>query len=327
VIESAELSGLSQSVDEQLGKQPMKQITVTAPKETALQVASVAFAVGISEVTISEKRVLNRDGSEVNKDSVEVDVGTPQAKAFIDKLTSEPFFTLEHFSIAVRQPRALMSRQKLSSLTRPLVEPSVDLFEELWQFSQVTFGFVGRILIGALLLAHGLVEYQLLFMIAGLLFIPLLPLMLSIGFGLWTRRWRLALQGVFSLVMAIVLLILGGVIVGLLSSPPVRYSEFSSLKTGFLMSCAVGVAAGLATADDVGRREMIGLAATAQVAIIPAWIGACWILGFPIADGAGISSRLVGLVINIAAIVAASFGTYAAIRIKGSALECFEPYQ
>jgi hypothetical protein len=30
----------------------------------------------------------------------------------------------------------------------------------------------------------------------------------------------------------------------------------------------VGAAAGLATADDVGRREMIGLAATAQVAIL-----------------------------------------------------------
>ena len=30
---------------------------------------------------------------------------------------------------------------------------------------------------------------------------------------------------------------------------------------------AVGIAAGLATVDDVGRREMIGLAATAQIAI------------------------------------------------------------
>jgi hypothetical protein len=44
------------------------------------------------------------------------------------------------------------------------------------------------------LLAYGLVESKLLFMIAGLLFIPLSPLMLSIGFGLWTKQWRLARQ-------------------------------------------------------------------------------------------------------------------------------------
>jgi hypothetical protein len=106
------------------------------------------------------------------------------AKTFLDRLTSQPFFSRAEYSIAVRQPRALISHEPLGKLTRPLVEPTVDIFEELWQFSNVTYGFVGRILIGGLLLAYGLVEFKLLFMIAGLLFIPLLPLMLSVGFGL-----------------------------------------------------------------------------------------------------------------------------------------------
>jgi hypothetical protein len=287
------------------------------------QIAQIAFAVGISEVSVAEKRMLEKSGSETIRDSIEMDVSTPLAKAFMDEITSAPFFSREEFSIAVRQPRALISREKLSRLTRPLVEPAVDIFEELWQFSQVTYGFVGRILIGALLLAYGLVEYKLLFMIAGLLFIPLLPLMLSVGFGLLTRQWRLVGQGLFSLMMALLLLVTGGVIVGFLTDPPVQYSEFSTLETGFLISLVVGVAAGLATADDVGRREMIGLAATAQIAIIPAWFGLCLVLGFPAIETTSPLRRVFGLLLNVIAIVVAALATYAAIRVKGSALLCF----
>jgi hypothetical protein len=251
----------------------MRQITVTTPHGRAREVAEIAFGVGISEVTIGQKRVLSATGFEITKDSIEMEIGTPLAKAFMDEFTGKPFFTRDEFSIAVRQPRAIISRERLTSLTRPLVEPAVDIFEELWQFSQVTYGFLGRILIGGLLLSYGLVEYQCLLIIAGLLFIPLLPLILSIGFGLCTKQWRLAAQGAFSLTIALLLLILAGVSVALLTNSPVRYSEFHSLGTGLLISCAVGVAAGLATVDDVGRREMIGLAATAQIAIIPAWLG------------------------------------------------------
>lgn len=126
----------------------MRQIAITAPKGSAQEVAQIAFAVGISEVTLGEKRILDASGSETTKDSIEMDVGTPLAKAFIDEFTSAPFSTREKFSIAARQPRALVCRERLSTFARPLVEPSVDIFEELWQFSQVTYGFVGRILVG-----------------------------------------------------------------------------------------------------------------------------------------------------------------------------------
>jgi len=212
-----------------------------------------------------------------------------------------------------------------NSARRPLTKNLRQFGFRLLVAADLAYGFVGRILIGALLLAFGLVEYQLLLIIAGLLFIPLLPLVLSVGFGLLTKHWRLVAQGILSLALAIGLLVLRGLIVGFLTTPPVRYSEFNSLATGLLISCAVGVAAGLATVDDAGRREMIGLAATAQIAIIPAWTGSCIVLGFPALAGPA-SRRLLALLLNVVAIIVTSYITYALLRVKGSALRCFKAY-
>lgn len=117
--------------------------------------------------------------------------------------------------------------------------------------------------------------------------------------------------------MATFLLAVGGIVVALLSSPPLLYNESSSLVTGILISLAVGVAAGLATADDVGRREMIGLAATAQVAIIPIWFGVCVIFGFPRIDNHP-TRRALALLFNVIAIIAASSLTYEALKMKSA---------
>jgi len=291
----------------------VRQITVSAPAGDAAKISEVAFASGIERVSVTVRRVIEANGSESVKDCIELDVSTPQAKAFIDLLAKQPFFSRDEYSVAVRQPRALVSHQPLKDLTVPLVEPAIDIFQELWQFSQVTYGFLGRILIGGLLLGYGLVEFKLLFMISGLLFLPLLPLMLSMGFGFWTRQWRLAIQGLGSLAVALMILTAAGLIVGWLTNPPVRYGEFNSLLTGVLVSTAVGVAGALATADDVGRREMIGLAATAQIAIVPTWLGCCLVLGFPL--DASLSRLCSGLLLNILAIVVVSLFTYALLGI------------
>jgi hypothetical protein len=41
----------------------------------------------------------------------------------------------------------------------------------------------------------------------------------------------------------ICLLLIGGVVVGLLTNPPVQYSDFTSLPTALLISLVVGIAA------------------------------------------------------------------------------------
>jgi len=296
----------------------LRLIKVKAPQGKAGGVAEVAFSIGLEKVAVHETRVLRAHRGDSTEEVIEVETSTPMAKAFIDALTSAPFFNRNEYSIAVRQPRSIINHQKLSEITWPLVEPSVDICEELWQFSQITHGSVGRILIGSGLLALGLIRYNLLFMIAGLLFIPLLPPMLAVGFGLWTRHFRLAVQGAFALAVATILLIGGGVVVALMVNPPLRYNESNSLVTGLLISLAVGVAAGLATADDVGRREMIGLAATAQVAILPVWFGICFVFGFPALEGTSPGRRALSFVLNVLMIVIASFVTYGILGMKVS---------
>ena len=304
----------------------MRQVTVTTPEGKGDEVAQIAFQVGISDVAISSARQLKANQSQTNTDKVEVETATHLAKAFVERVTTAPFFSGDHYSVTVRQPRSIISNQDVKTLTRPLVEPTSDLFQELWQFCQVTFGFVGRIYIGAVLLAFGLVDYRLLFMIAGLLFIPLLPVMLAIGFSLWTKQWRLLFQALMALLIAVILLAAGGVTVALCSSPPLRFIESNSLLTGFMISLAVGVAAGLATSDDVGRREMIGLAATAQVAIVPVWFGISAVFGIPAADPTPPKQRAIGWLLNVTGIILASLATYAVLRMKSASLRVFQKH-
>ena len=67
----------------------------------------------------------------------------------------------------------------------------------------------------------------------------------------------------------------------LLTAPGIQFSGFEiPLIFSFLISLAIGVAAGLAATDEAGNKELIGLAATAHVSIYPAWFGMKLIQGF-----------------------------------------------
>ena len=301
----------------------MRLVKVKAPEGKGREIAQIAFEAGISQVTVSQDEILKADGSSEKRDAVDVQTSTDKAKAFVDSVMAASFFNTRACSIDIRQPRSIVSGEKPARLTWPLAEPTVDIFEELWQFSQVTPGFLGRFLIASMLLAYGLIEYNLLLIIAGLLFMPLLPPLLAIGFGFWTKQFRLAAQGLMAFLVATALLITGGAIVALMTDPPLRYNEFSSLLTGLLISLAVGVAGGLATVDDVGRREMIGLAATAQIAIIPVWFGVSFIFGFPGVDEGKPSLRALSFLINSVTIIVAALLTYALVRMRGDALRGF----
>jgi hypothetical protein len=300
----------------------VRLVKVTTPEGKGEQVAQLAFEVGITQVSIQQQQVLSPNKPKQTKDTVNVETSTPTAKKFIDSLMSSSLYDPEQYSISVRQPRTVASREGPRKVTRPLVEPTVDVYEELWQFSHITFGFVGRVLISAMLLAYGMIEDKILVIVAGLLFLPLLPLMLAISFGLKTGEWSLLAQGAAAFLAAIALLVAGGAAVAAMMDPPILHNESTSLVTGFLISAVVGVAAGLASADDAGRREMIGLAATAQVAIIPVWFGISLIFGFPL-YGEPPSKRAAAFLINVGTIVVASLVVYALLRMRGESVRRF----
>lgn len=69
---------------------------------------------------------------------------------------------------------------------------------------------------------------------------------------------------------------------------------------------------------------MIGLAATAQVAIVPTWFGLSMVLGLPANADAPAKQRAISLLINIAGIIVASFATYATPRMRGDSLRAFK---
>ncbi len=164
----------------------MRLIKVSAPQGKSADVAQTAFSVGIKEVSIQQAESHSAGGETKTKDVVDVHTSTPKGKHFVDALLASDFFNQEEYSIQVRQPRSIISRESLRELTKPLVDPATDIFEELWQASHITFGFVGRIFIAACLLGYGLIHQKTLIIIAALLFLPLLPLLLGIGFGSWT---------------------------------------------------------------------------------------------------------------------------------------------
>jgi hypothetical protein len=284
---------------------------VNAPEGTGDDIARIAFSVDISKVSRRQVVSQHSDGKTETKDVVDVETSTPKAKRYIDAILAADFYNPENVTISVRQPRAIISKEDVRDLTRPLVEPATDILQELWQFAHITYGFVGRTFIAACLLAYGLIQQHTLLIIAGLLFLPLLPLLLSVGFGAWTRNWKLSMHGILAFLTAAILLLAGGAAIAAISNPPVKYDEFSTPLVGFLISLAVGTAAGLSNIDDVGRREMIGLAATAQIAIIPVWFGICLVFGFPPTTGESeIMNRALSFFINVATIIVVSLAVY-----------------
>ena len=296
----------------------MRLVKVSAPADKGAEIAKIAFSCGIGEVSINQVEVLRQGENAETKSNIDVETSTPKAKRFVDALLAADFYSAENYSIIIRQPRSIFSRENLRDLTKPLVEPATDILEELWQFSHITVGFVGRNFIAACLLAFGLIQRQILLIIAGLLFMQLLPLLLGISFGVRTRNFKLSGQSFAAFLTAFVLQIGGGIIIAFFSQPPLKYDEFNSLPVGVLISLAVGIAAGLANSDDVGRREFLGLAATAQIAIVPVWFGICFVFGFPATDSQSeIAARAFGFALNVLTIIVSSLLVYIGLGAAG----------
>lgn len=116
-------------------------------------------------------------------------------------------------------------------------------------------------------------------------------------------------------------MLVAGAVVALATGPPLRFDDFASPGTGFVISLLVGVASGLALIDDAGKREMIGLAASAQIALVPVWFGIGTVLGFPDASGQNkIGTRAGSFAVNVLTLILASLAVHVMSRTANGAL-------
>jgi len=298
----------------------MRLVKVSAPAGWAEKIKETAFESGVESVTIRTVVQHRKNAQPEEMDVVDIETSTPRAKRFVDNLLAADYYDREKISFNTRQPRSLIGGEDDKELTRPMVEPATDLYEELWQFSHMTFGLATRILISACLLSYGMIESKLLLMIGGLLFLPILPMAMAVSYGIAGRRWRLAAQGLAAIGTATALLFAGGVIVALVARPPLRFDDLGSPVMGIIISAAVGVAAALASIDDAGRREMIGLAAASQLGLIPVWLGIITVFGLSAGSDSGevltrILSFATNLVVLVIALLSVQLATGAAGRI------------
>ncbi|GAA4350032.1 hypothetical protein GCM10023185_07300 [Hymenobacter saemangeumensis] len=299
----------------------MRLITVRTPAGEGKEVVKIALAQGIGEAVVSMATLHRAGEGEVSQDVVDLATATPLAKQFIEALLEAPFYNPTTFSFTIRHPESLFGSKPPKDEAHPIARPTTDVYQELYQFIKVTYSLAGRVFISAVLLAYGMVENFLPIIIAGLLFLPFHHHLLGIALGGVTKEWRFLGQAALALVVSTLLIFLAGICVALVCEPPMLFELKGSMLAGIVLAAVIGVAAALASIDDAGRRELIGLAATAHISIYPAWIGLQLVYGE--ADSHKIVEHLVSFLINVGVLSGAAFLTYTLTGMKGSGIRRF----
>lgn len=174
----------------------MRLVKVSTTPDYSDRIMRTAFECGVKELSIHQTIKYRRENDRAaRKDVIDIETSTPTAKRFIEKLLSADYFDPDQISFNTRQPRSFVADVNMCALTYPIWAPSTELCEELWQFSHVTYGLIIRVLVASCLLAYGLIENKLLLIVAGLLFLPVLPMLTAISYGLAVRQWELLKQG------------------------------------------------------------------------------------------------------------------------------------
>ena len=262
-------------------------------------------SIAVSEVFIH--------GPGLRRRIVSAETSTPKARVFVDALLNSPAFSGADYTITSREVRSIVSSESADSLTRPISEPFTDVIQDLWQMSHVTTSYVGRAAAGGILLATGIIDDNPIAIVVAALFLPYLSQVLAISFGLWSRDRALLLKGVRAVAVSTALAVAAGAVVALIEGGTIAFTGFKNPLSSFAISAVIGITAGLSTADDTGRRYLIGVAAAVQLAIFPVWLGAALVLGLP--AHAILYPRLLSFGINLVTIAAAGVGAYALLHL------------
>ena len=294
----------------------MHEVRVTVLRGSGAAIVKAALEVGIGRVTICP--AIQAVGPHSEAEIVSVETSTPRAKAFLDRVMSPGTLDRSTSSVSTREIRAIVSSEGDREITYPSVEPTLEVFQDLWQLNHVTPSYVARTLAAALLLAYGMRHDDVISIVVAALFLPFMAQVLGLGFGIWTTDWNLASQAALALAVSIVISIAAGVTVALAFGGPMLFDGFKTPAVSLGISLVIGAAAGLSTADDTGRRYLIGVAAAAQSGVFAVWIGVAAVLGFP--DTPTTLARIATLALNVVAIATAACASYGFLGLRcGSA--------
>jgi hypothetical protein len=158
-------------------------------------------------------------------------------------------------------------------------------------------------------MAYGMMRNDLLSILVAALFLPFFTQILAVAFGVWTGDSKLVRHGGLALVVSTVVSFLAGIVVASAFQGPMQFDGFKKPLLSAGLSLVIGIAAGLSSADDGGRRYLIGVAAAVQSAVFPIWLGIALVQGSP--PTALVVERLSTLAINIVTIGAAASIAYA----------------
>jgi hypothetical protein len=279
----------------------------------------MAFACGVEEVAMRPEKVVKAGGHVEQVEVVDMSVPTPLARKVAEAVTQAEYFDDQRCHVAIRQARSLIGHASFREITQPFGEPAADLEQELWQFSHITSGLCVRTVLATLLLSYGMIQNQLLLIIAGLLFIPLLPLVLAVAFAVLRRHFDLLGGALAAFLLVTASITVTSFIFGALSDTPIRFASEHSFIASTLLSLAVGLAAAFGTVDDAGRREMLGLAAASQLALLPCWLGLSFGTSMSVPDKE-LAGRLASIFINPLVLAFAAAVGYAVLGYRRRAV-------
>ena len=291
----------------------MHEIRASVPDDRVADVIEIARRLGIERVTVMDAFVY---GPDVPAKILSIETSTPKARDFVEAFLNSESLRHADCTLTSRELRAVVSDKPPADLTSPMGEPFPDVIQELAQLSETTPSYLGRAAAGSILMAIGILQNDPVAIVAAALFLPFLPPVLAVSFGIWSVDRRLSTQAARAIAASTVIAFASGVATAWLAGGPLAYSNFKSPLTSLVISGVIGITAGLSCADDAGRRYLIGVAAAVQLAIFPVWFGAAAVLGLPSRDV--LVQRLAVFVINLLTISVGAALAYAALHATES---------
>ncbi|MCY1060444.1 hypothetical protein [Nannocystis sp. SCPEA4] len=290
----------------------MREIRLTVPRGSAEAVFALARAAGIAEASVHEVRVLGRDEP---SEELAVKSSAPKIRKFLRTLLLAPPIDRREIRFSAHEVLALVGDEPARRVTIPAGVPLTDVHHDLWRYCHVTGSSIARTGVSAALLAYAMLKGDTLLAVGALMFTPFSPLVLSVALGIAARRGDLTRQALLALAVALVLTLSAASITGVLVGGPLSAEDFGGPTRNFVMSGLIGVMAALADSDEVGRRQLLGLAMAYPFVRLIVWFGLTLALGAP-EQGSRVHD-LVLLAGNAAVMTAAAATTYRLIGRDG----------